>query len=248
MTGETLLYDFKDAAIPSVPYEETEVAKELAPTDWKFGTIIADPPWAYGNTSVSEKLSGYASSRDESKHKYSVLSTDDLCNMPVGDYASDDSVLMMWTTWPFVADALKVIDAWGFDYITGLPLVKMDSKDEPKYGVGYWVRGCTEPLLIAKRRKGKSYRSSNIGLLTSKRGEYDALLSPALSHSRKPDHQYELGETYPGPRLEVFARGKSAFDHGWYALGNEAHLDGNDILESGLWIPTWENQQKEMTK
>lgn len=213
--------------------------------NWKFGTIIADPPWAYGNTSVSEKLSGYASSNAAEKHKYSLLSTDDLCSLPVGDYAQDDAVLMMWTTWPFISDALKVIDAWGFDYITGLPMVKLDSKEEPKYGVGYWVRGCTEPLLIAKRRKGKSYRSANLGLLTSKHGEVpDALATPALSHSRKPAHQYELGETYPGPRLEVFARGTAAFEHGWYALGNEAHLDGNDIREDGLWTSTWQQQSE----
>lgn len=207
----------------------------------KFGTIIADPPWAYGNTSVSDKLSGFASSSREDKHKYSFLSTKDICDLPVGDYASDDSVLLMWTTWPFIFDALKVIDAWGFECKTGLPLVKIDAKQEPKYGVGYWVRGCTEPLLIAKRKGGPSYRSANLGILTDKEVP-DALISPALSHSRKPAHQYELGETYPGPRLEVFARGEGAFNNGWYSLGNEAYLDGNDIRESEKWVETWKNQ------
>ena len=244
------MIEFESVEIPTSSQEETTPTtvenppvESLEASTWKFGTIIADPPWAYSNTSVSEKLSGYASSHDEEKHQYSLLSTADICALPVSDYATDDSVLLMWTTWPFISDALKVIDAWGFDYVTGLPMVKIDSKQEPKYGVGYWVRGCTEPLLIAKRRKGKSYRSPNLGLLTTKTGEEpDALVTPALSHSRKPNHQYELGETYPGPRLEIFARGDTAQRHGWFSLGNEAYLDGNDIRQHEKWVETWNRQ------
>lgn len=197
--------------------------------DWKFGTIVADPPWAYSNASKNEKLSGYVT--QEGNTIYHTLTTDDICNLPVGDYAADDSVLMMWATWPFMPDALKVIDAWGFQYVTAIPMVKIDSKEEPKYGVGYWFRGCSEVVLVAKRTGGKSYRSNFLGILT-----------PSMNHSRKPEHLYEVAENYPGPRLEIFARGDKAFNHGWYTLGNEAYLDGNDILDTEKWIQTWESQ------
>lgn len=206
---------------------------------YQFGTIIADPPWAYSNSSANKSLSGYASSDDADKHKYGLLTVSDMCDLPVSDYATDDAVLLMWTTWPFIAEAMDLIDCWGFQYVTGLPMVKVDSKSEPKYGVGYWFRGCTEPLLVAKRKGGKSYRSANLGILVEQ-----GLVTPALTHSRKPAHQYELGETYPGPRLEIFARGTSAFEHGWYSLGNEAYLDGGDIRETERWEQVWDAQTK----
>jgi N6-adenosine-specific RNA methylase IME4 len=202
--------------------------------DWKFGTIVADPPWAYTNASSHEKLTGYVSKDGETI--YQTLTTSDICDLPVSDYAADDSVLMMWSTWPFVPDALKIIECWGFDYVTALPMIKVDSKEAPKYGVGYWFRGCSEVVLVAKRKKGKSYRSNFLGILT-----------PSMSHSRKPEHLYEVAETYPGPRLELFARGDTAYNHGWYALGNEAHLDGKDIRDTASWVETWESQRDAMS-
>jgi len=195
----------------------------------KFGTIVADPPWAYSNASKNEKLSGYVT--QDGNTIYTTLTTQDICDLPIGEHASDDSVLMLWATWPFIPDALKVIDSWGFDYVTAIPMVKVDSKEEPKYGVGYWFRGCSEVVLIGKRKGGKSYRSNFLGIIT-----------PSMTHSRKPEHLYEVGETYPGPRLEVFARGDKAFSHGWYTLGNEAYLDGNDIKDTEKWEDTWEIQ------
>ena len=75
------------------------------------------------------------------------------------------------------------------------------------YGVGFWVRGCSEPILIAKRGKAKPPTDGFIGLL-----------SPNMFHSRKPDSIYEYAESLPGPRLEMFARRKR---EGWDVFGNE---------------------------
>lgn len=210
-----------------------DLAAGQTPAEWKFGTIVADPPWAYTNASGHAKLSGYVD--QVGNVIYPTLTTSDICQLPVGDYAADDSVLLMWATWPFIPDALKIIECWGFSYVTALPMVKIDSKEEPKYGVGYWFRGCSEVVLVAKRVKGKSYRSNFLGIL-----------SPSLSHSRKPEHLYEIAETYPGPRLEIFARGDKAHSHGWHALGNEAHLDGNDIRETWTWAETWNRQRLDL--
>lgn len=182
----------------------------------KFGTILADPPWAYGKTSRHEKLSGYSDAQ------YPPLTTGDLCDLPVGDLARDDSVLMLWSTWPFLEDAYKVIRAWGFQPVTALPWVKVTSKDPMalQYGVGYWFRGAAEPLLIGKRKK--AYRTNHTGIL-----------APGMKHSRKPDGVYELAETgddpFPGPRLELFGRRSR---EGWTVLGNEAPGDGLDIRDS----------------
>lgn len=180
--------------------------------DGKFGTIIADPPWDYLPTSRQESLRGYTD-----RH-YEPLSTDELCALPVGDLASDRSVLLLWTTFPFIADAQRIIAAWGFEYVTGLAWVKADPRTNVVgYGVGYWFRGAVELVLVGKRRA--SYRSQWVGLI-----------HPGLEHSRKPASLHQLAEaTYPGPRLELFAREQRP---GWTTLGDECPGDGQDIRVS----------------
>lgn len=193
-----------------------------------FGVVYADPPWGYDRSREDERLRGYSTDKE-----YAALSTADLKALPVGDYCGKDAVLLLWTTWPFIQDGLDVVKAWGFKYVTGLPWVKATSMKPvghdgngtpiltPTYGVGYWMRGATEPLLIAKR--GRAVRTPYIGLI-----------SENFRHSRKPDSAYELAETFadvasPGaPRLELFARQRR---DGWYALGLEAPGDGMDIRE-----------------
>ena len=184
------------------------------PDPHRFGTILVDPPWNYADTSRGEKLRGY------SDQHYAPLSTTDLCALPVGELAQDASVLLLWTTMPFLPDALRIIDAWDFTYVTALSWVK--AGPDPKngtvgYGVGYWFRGATELILVGKRKK--SYRSQYVGLI-----------SPGLKHSRKPESIYEVAETtYPGRRLEMFARRTRP---GWTSLGNECPGDGKDIRRS----------------
>lgn len=186
----------------------------------RYGTIIVDPPWAYERAGNHEKLTGYSS------QVYEPLTTDDLVALPVDDVATDDAVLLLWTTSPFLPDALRCVDAWGFQFITALYWVKVDEvhptldggvEYKPSYGVGYWARGCVEPILIAKRPGAPSHRQSYVGLL-----------SASARHSRKPDSIYQFAEAFPGPRLEVFARRERA---GWRVLGNEVG-DGADVRVS----------------
>ena len=189
----------------------------------KFCTVIADPPWAYAKTSRHESLSGYSDA------EYRPLSTDDLCSLPVADLVTDDAVLLLWATWPFLPDALQVIDAWGFTFVTGLPWVKVTTQGSPTYGVGFWFRGCTEPILVAKRKKAgaPSYRSNFQGLLVEDAG---GLIAQNLKHSRKPESLHQVAEAhYPGPRLELFARQQR---EGWFCRGNECPGDERDIRES----------------
>ena len=196
-----------------------------------FGVVLADPPWAYEKTSRHEKLRGYSDTH------YAPLDTKALQELPVDKYTADSAVLLLWTTWPFIGDALQVVDAWGFEYVTGLPWVKVTSRDDtkPVYGVGYWMRGATEVILIGKKHGGRSARTPFIGLVEE--GFVDplsGLVTESFQHSRKPDDVYMLAEAFgaqvaPGkPRLELFARRPR---EGWVSLGNEAPGDGRDIRE-----------------
>jgi N6-adenosine-specific RNA methylase IME4 len=161
----------------------------------RFPVIYADPPWQYTNTGFS----GSAESQDP------TMSTDDICAMPVADKSTTNSVLLMWATWPLLKDALRVIEAWGFDYKTGAPW-----KKNVHVG-GFYFLGITEPLLVAVRGSALP-RETPIGFF-----DY-----PRTKHSRKPVEIYELIERmYEGPYLEMFARTERA---GWTSFGNEPAL------------------------
>jgi N6-adenosine-specific RNA methylase IME4 len=180
-----------------------------------FGTVIVDPPWPYEEVS-SKNSSGY------SVEKYRHLSIADIEQLPISNLAD---YCFLWTTSPFSAcgDATKVARAWGFIPITQIYWVKATKTSEgivrPDYGVGYWFRGCVEPILVCKQPGVKSIRTPWLGVI-----------SPTMEHSRKPDSIHEIVESYfPPPYGELFARRERT---GWTTLGNECPNDGRDIRES----------------
>jgi N6-adenosine-specific RNA methylase IME4 len=140
-----------------------------------------------------------------------------LAALPVSVLAAADAVLLLWATWPQLPVALRLVEAWGFAYVTGFPWIKLQGNPKqrldgtltvkPVYGTGYWVRGCSEIVLICKRGNVAAPRSSVLGLL-----------SDQMEHSRKPENLYEYAESFPGPYLEMFARRPRP---GWDTFGNE---------------------------
>ena len=177
----------------------------------KYGVILADPPWSYAN----------AGCRGAAANEYITMTDADIARLPIADLAAENCVLLMWATWPKLAEAcLPALAGWGFNYITAFPWVKVTSVSPTlwgaieitvPYGVGFWARGTSEPLLIGKRGKPSPPPNGFIGLL-----------SPNLHHSRKPESIYEYAEAMPGPYLELFARRRRP---GWDAWGNEVDSD-----------------------
>lgn len=188
----------------------------------RYGVILADPPWTYSNNGAARRAGVHWSAAE---NHYPALTDADLMRLPVGDLAAPDSVLILWVTWPKLDVAQRVIEAWGFRYVTGLPWIKIVGEPRrnaareieitPTFGVGFWFRGCTEVVLIARRGKAKAPT-----------GPYIGLLSEAYKHSRKPANIYEYAEQLPGPWIELFARETR---DGWISLGNE--IDGRDIRD-----------------
>ncbi len=184
------------------------------PAPRKYGLIYADPPWIFAT--YSERGKG----RSAEAH-YGCMSVDDLCALPVADWAAQDCVLLMWATDPLLPTALKVIEAWGFKYKTvGFYWAKL-KKSAPRLwiresdfftGLGFWTRANVEPCLLATRghpkRLGKGVRR--------------LVVAPRREHSRKPDEMYGRIEALaPGPYLEMFAR---ATRPGWDNWGLESGL------------------------
>lgn len=175
--------------------------KKLKYSDFntKFGVIVADPPWEYDFSKDS---------RDAIDYHYKTLTIDELCLIPIPLCSAENSVLLLWGTWPKLPLALQTMTAWGFEYITGFPWIKLDRNGVPNYGMGYWVRGCSEFIFIG--RKGDVSPPRLEGFL--------GLMSPNFHHSRKPDSLHEYAETLPGPYLELFARRDRP---NWYCFGNQ---------------------------
>ena len=87
-----------------------------------YKVIIADPPWGYANW--SERKNGAAQAI------YNTMGIADLCAMPVSQIAAPDSVLLMWSTNPKLAEAMKLITAWGFEYVTKMSWVKISGNPQ----------------------------------------------------------------------------------------------------------------------
>lgn len=184
----------------------------------KYKLLYVDPPWKFAVWSDLGK------GRSPEAH-YDCMSLEELENFPLGDYAEENSFILMWTTDPMIPYSLRVMRRWGFEY-RGLAFLwlKLNKKIElgnttNRYaglftGLGYWTRANPEPCILGVRGspETKSGSSPDPVVLCSERRE----------HSRKPDECYELIEkNFYGPYLEVFARTERP---GWDAIGNEKTL------------------------
>ncbi|MGH1577725.1 MT-A70 family methyltransferase [Planktotalea sp.] len=181
-------------------------------TDWpfdtltpmKYGAILADPPWAYAMR--SEK--GHEKSPEA---HYSTMHFDAIKALPVRDLAGPDCLLFMWSTWPHLKQAMKVMDAWGFEYITGGDWTKRTVNWKLCFGTGYTLRSACEPYLVGKlgRPELKSKSERNVIEAPIEIADIpDKIEALRQEHSRKPVQMREMIDRLL-PRAfkaELFAR------------------------------------------
>lgn len=174
----------------------------------KFSTIIADPNWSYANFTKTAHGAAVSS--------YETASTEDIAAIPVADFAARDAILLLWVTWPKVMDAVKVIDAWGFEYVTGCPWVKTRPKSGDIYtGIGFWFQSASEQLWVCRKGKPKRKKFPILGLLEGDPKQFYAPASRA--HSQKPVEIHKWAEAVcPGPYLELWATRETP---GWTCYG-----------------------------
>ena len=179
----------------------------------EYSIIYADPPWKYERNVGS----GIA------ENHYSTMSVTEICSLPVDVIAAKDCVLFLWTTFPQLKEAFKVIQAWGFRYKTCAFLwLKQTIKNHKWFfGMGFWTRGNAEVCLLAVKGKPKR-KSCKV---------HQFIISPIRSHSQKPSEARDKIVELMGdlPRIELFAREKC---EGWDAWGNEVECD-IDLLHYG---------------
>jgi site-specific DNA-methyltransferase (adenine-specific) len=175
----------------------------------KYQIIYADPPWTY------EKTGGVKNSRGMAKQFYNTMSLEDIQNLPVNGIADTSCALFLWATYPKMPDALKVVSSWGFDYFgLGFEWIKKTKNGKDFFGMGYWTRANSEPLLMGFKGKMKPLRHDIRQIV-----EYQI-----DTHSKKPGiiRDKIVGLVGDLPRIELFAREKVV---GWDCWGNEVESD-----------------------
>ena len=166
-----------------------------------YRCILMDPPWM--------ERGGGKIKRGADRH-YPLLKTKDMPRViyesgvfnpdPVGCH------LWMWTTNNFLPDALWLIEALGFRYVTNAVWVKQ------RVGLGQYLRGQHELLLLAVRGSGVHARTEDKSIPS-------VLRAPRTEHSKKPEEAFDLiAKRSKGPYLEMFSRQER---EGWTTWGNE---------------------------
>jgi N6-adenosine-specific RNA methylase IME4 len=188
----------------------------------KYGTILADPPWRFRNST------GKVAPEHKRLARYSTLSLEEIISIPVNQIATEKSHLYLWVPNALIAEGLSVMKKWGFTYKTNLIWYKIRKDGGPDgRGVGFYFRNVTEMILFGVK--------GNLRTLKPGRSQVNIIPSRKREHSRKPDELYQIIEgCSPGPYLELFARdGRKD----WMSWGNEA--DDYEIT----W-PTYSNNSQ----
>lgn len=194
----------------ATPLREVQPPPPLPTTDGGFRTILADPPWRFTNRT------GKVAPEHRRLDRYSTLELADIRALPVADVAAANAHLYLWVPNALLPDGLKVMEAWGFRYVSNIVWAKRRKDGGPDgRGVGFYFRNVTELLLFGVR--------GSMRTLQPARTQVNMIETRKREHSRKPDEQYDLIESCsPGPWLELFARHARP---GWTVWGDEADPD-----------------------
>jgi N6-adenosine-specific RNA methylase IME4 len=163
-----------------------------------YGVIYADPPWSFAPWS---RISGMDRAAD---NHYPTMTLAQIKALRVP--AAPDCALFLWATTPMLPQALEVMAAWGFTYVSHWVWEK------DRIGTGYWSRSVHELLLIGTR-------GDVPGPLPGQQIE-SIVPAPRGEHSVKPEVFARIIEQlFPNvPKLEMFARRPRP---GWDDWGNE---------------------------
>ena len=166
----------------------------------QYRTIYADPPW--------NETGGGRIKRGADRH-YPLMKTAEICALPIiKEICALDCHCYLWVTNNHLPDGLKVLDAWGFRYVTKITWFK------DRIGLGQYFRGLTEDCLFGVRGN-LPYK-----IIDGKRAQgVTGFYAKRRRHSAKPGKMREMIEivSYP-PYIELFARCKVL---GWDSWGNE---------------------------
>jgi N6-adenosine-specific RNA methylase IME4 len=198
--------------------ERSDELKRLAeastalPTGRKFPLIYMDPPTKYA-----------AGDSDRStENHYPTMTENEIAALPISDLALDKAVLLIWTTVPWLAKTLRLIEGWGFEYKS------CACWDKETIGLGFWWQNQHELLIAASRGSPVIPENGSIlgpSLYREKKGR----------HSAKPEYFREMIDRVPEwkdwPKVELFPRVDGPLPNNWFGWGNQARVPKQQSLE-----------------
>ena len=137
--------------------------------------VHADPPWQYSNA-AAVGLNGVTG------HHYDVITPAEIARdlNAAYDAAAPDAYLLLWITWPILAEEIGKLAAGKGAIFPGLKWRSLSGGSWHKtsgMGVGFHWRGNSEPLLMLSKGKPKPYYKA----------ASNAHGSPRKRHSEKPE-------------------------------------------------------------
>lgn len=171
--------------------------------DKKYEIIYADPPWDYGGkmqydkSTIKSENVGFKRKifLSSAEFKYPTLKLKQLMQLDIPSITADDCILFMWTTGPQMANAVKLGEAWGFEYKT-VAFVW----DKMIHNPGRYTLSQTEFVLAFKHGKFPQPRGA--------RNIRQMVEVPRQRHSEKPAVVIDgITKMFPTQRkIELFAR------------------------------------------
>lgn len=179
-------------------------------TSNKYKIIYADPPWNFS----SKELQKYNGERFRPLEEvYQTEKTNDMKLWNVKRIADKDCAMFMWTTDAHIDEAIQLMKAWGFKYVTvAFIWAKTTNTGKQVHNLGAWTMKNCELCLFGTKGRMLKYKKSN--------SVKQLFYAERTKHSKKPDSVYGFINDLFGdiPRIELFAR--QEFD-GWDCCGNE---------------------------
>lgn len=204
----------------------------------KARLILADPPWKFASRRATRKDNPGKKNKFgigvERRYSAGTMQNNDICDLGplIQQISTDDAYLCMWACRSLLPEALAVIDAWGFKYITELKTwVKSTVNGKIFQGPGAYSLSNTEPLLLARRCNSRGatkplWHNNKKGCVKIQQ----VLITPhprdennKIIHSRKPEEVHKDLERWLFPylgeygALELFATQER---EGWTCLGH----------------------------
>ena len=148
----------------------------------KYKIIYADPPWAFNEGQFQDSNRGRADIRDQ----YDVLTTEEICNLPVSQITERNCALFLWVTDGTLLEGIKVLESWGFKYKTIVFIwAKKYLSGSFCYNAAPWTLKSCELCLLATQGNMKQYK---------KKGNVKQLVTALRTkHSRKPQEVRSRG-------------------------------------------------------
>lgn len=175
----------------------------------KYNVIYADPPWKFS----SKELQDYGGQRFTPLEKhYGTEKTSWIESLDVKSLADKDCALFLWSTDAHLQDAMKVMKAWGFKYVTIAFIWEKVSKNGVTVSnLAPWTLKNYEICLLGT--KGGMLKHKQANNIRQK------VIAERRKHSQKPDEIRVAIEKLFGnvPKIELFARQKFA---GWDSWGD----------------------------